>query len=143
MKTEKEKKEAGKKEQRIKRTLNIANDSAVQVFREATNNEEKRIFQNGINSNAQQASQEATAEEFRAIFEGYDEAKLRWEQFVSSKFEILKAALRDNQSAYIEDLSEVRSDWKVCPNCGLPATRYQGFCSDEKCDTNLETGKRR
>jgi len=143
MKTESGKREADKAEKKIGKAFDIADKKAIQAFRDATNSEEKRIFQGGINSNAQQAYCEATVEGFEAFLEGNDEAKLRWEQFVSLHFEILKTALTNNQSAYIEDLSEVRADWQVCPNCGLSATRYQYWCDDEECNTNLLTGERR
>lgn len=32
-----------------------------------------------------------------------------------------------------EALAEIHQDWKECPSCKAPASKYQTYCSNDKC----------
>ena len=82
----------------------------------------------------------ATKEEWEEYQKVWKPARERWEKFSELFFEVMQTKLVANRKAYDEALAKVRGNWKVCPKCGASAARYQTYCTDEKCGTNLLTG---
>jgi len=113
MKTEREIQEADLKEQEIKR--------------------EKAVVDRAAQSEFNNSTREAW-EEYERIWKP---ARERWEKYSLPHFKVLQAKLVASSEAESKALGEVRGNWQKCPKCGLPAARYQTYCIDDKCGTNL------
>ncbi len=82
----------------------------------------------------------ATEKAFGDYIAVWEPARKKWEKFQEPFFDVLHVKLAANSKTEGDALAEVRGNWRVCPKCGLPASRYQTFCSGRKCETNLLLG---
>ena len=105
MKTKQEIQEADKRELEITAEFEAANKVARREFNEATK-DERILFQSALD---------------------------RWLAFYRPYWEVVQTRLVANGKAESEALAEVRSNWKVCPECKAPAARYQSHCTTDKC----------
>ena len=85
--------------------------------------------------------QEATEEEFAIYKAVWTPARERWEKFAAPHFKKMFGRERVNEKIRDDNLVEIRSNWKECPQCGTAAARYQMFCSKEKCGFNFLIAK--
>jgi len=80
---------------------------------------------------------EATKEAFAEYKAVWYPAKERWEAFASPFLEKMRIRVSANIKAEAEALVTVRSNWRKCPHCGTTVSRYQSFCSNDKCEKQL------
>jgi len=82
----------------------------------------------------------------RAAWDAYEAiwkpAREKWEAFSRPYFVEFTTKQGKLQTERSNRIGKVRANWDQCPICGTSYDRFQVWCSNLKCNTNLITARR-